>query len=72
MDLTAFGLEPQDSPASEDDTSDDVDNESDDVDNEQVWSECVDCGYAGYEVQVRRESGVLLCPSCFADREGLR
>ncbi|GAB3678877.1 hypothetical protein [Halopiger thermotolerans] len=65
MDLTAFGLEPQDSAADDDD-------ESNDVNNEQVWSKCVDCEYAGYEVRVRRESGVLLCPSCFADREGLR
>ncbi|AEH38875.1 hypothetical protein [Halopiger xanaduensis] len=64
MGLTAFGLEPQDSAPDEG-------NEADDVDK-RVWCECVDCGYVGYEVQVRRESGVPLCPSCFTDREGLR
>ncbi len=62
-DLTAFGLEPQD-------PSDD-DREESDTDSEPVWSECVDCGYAGYEVEARLQYPVPLCTACFAEREGL-
>ncbi|AFO55974.1 MULTISPECIES: hypothetical protein [unclassified Natrinema] len=63
-DLTAFGLEPQDSSDDDDD---------DDGTDEPVtqWPECVDCGYDGPEVKTRLNQSVPLCTACFAEREGL-
>ncbi len=63
-DLTAFGLEPQDPPKEEGGPAED--------ESEQVWSQCVDCEYAGYEVKTRLQQPVPLCPACFVNREGLR
>ncbi|AXR82314.1 hypothetical protein [Natrarchaeobaculum sulfurireducens] len=65
VDLTAFGLEPQES--SDVDNDDDLEGEVD-----PVWSKCVGCSYVGYEVKCRRQSEIPLCPDCFAEREGLR
>ena len=62
-DLTAFGLEPQDSPADDGDDRDD--------DPEPQWPECVGCGHVGPEVKTRLNQPVPLCTACFADREGL-
>ncbi|WP_276252989.1 hypothetical protein [Halomontanus rarus] len=62
-DLTAFGLEPQDPPESDDDDRDD--------DPEPQWPECDDCGYVGREVTGRLNQSVPLCTACFAEREGL-
>ncbi|MEY7852157.1 hypothetical protein AB7C87_23485 [Natrarchaeobius sp. A-rgal3] len=63
-DLTAFGLEPRDPPEEDDD-----DEVSETV--SETWSECVDCGYVGYEVKARLQHSVPLCTACFAEREGL-
>lgn len=63
-DLTAFGLEPQDSSADEGD-------ESPESDSDPVWPECDDCGYVGPEVKCRLGQSVPLCTACFAEREGL-
>ncbi|AXR78481.1 hypothetical protein [Natrarchaeobaculum sulfurireducens] len=65
VDLTAFGLEPQEASAG--DESDDVNRDA-----AEVWSACVDCEYAGYDVKERTRYTVPLCPTCFADREGLQ
>ncbi|MFC6716256.1 hypothetical protein ACFQGT_07875 [Natrialbaceae archaeon GCM10025810] len=64
-DLTAFGLELRDS--SEDEPAEESEPES-----EAIWTECLECGCAGYDVKIRSVYSVPLCPACFAEREGLK
>lgn len=69
-DLFAFGLEPQHSSTEEDCESEESDEAAEPEDPD--WPACVDCGTASYEVRQRAGQSIPLCPSCFADREGLR
>lgn len=63
-DLFAFGLEPQEPPAA-------AESEDTEPDGGEVWSACVDCEHAGYDVNTRSQHSVPLCPTCVAEREGL-
>lgn len=63
MDLSAWGVEPQEPPA-DDDTAEDEEPTN-------HWPECADCRYAGPEVKARLGQSVALCTACFAEREGL-
>ncbi|SER14919.1 hypothetical protein [Natrinema salaciae] len=67
-DLTAFGLQPQDSA---DDEADEVSETESETESAPVWPECEDCGYGGPEVKCRLGQSVPLCTACFAEREGL-
>ena len=67
-DLTAFGLEPQDSSADGDGEDSETEPEAD---SNPVWPECEDCEYVGPEVKCRLGQSVPLCTACFAEREGL-
>lgn len=67
-DLTAFGLQLQDSA---DDGLDEVSETESETDSDPVWPECDDCEYVGPEVKCRLGQSIPLCTACFAEREGL-